>query len=136
MGKPCDSIGILRTSELRRKRPFLSGKEWETESVIDIYPLHREKVEELRGASHVFVFYPLSGETSDGSSVGEAGVRPETSTGEENKERAIGRLVLRLNGILGSLLVVQGIELRDRTPILDIRPFRVDSRLCPADCLY
>ena len=101
------------------------------ESVIDIFPLHRGRVEELRGASHVFVFYPLPCEGEEQRPVEGGGGSLSAGSGS-----MIGRSVLRLNGILGSLLVVAGIEMNDRTPILDIRPFRVDSRLCYADSFY
>ena len=130
MRKQDNFIGVLRTPGTARGEGRVCHQRCEAESVIDIFPLHRGKVEELRGASHVFVFYPLASDAE----------KSHPATGECSGTAAgrspIGRSVLRLSGIIGSLLVVQGIDMLDRTPILDIRPFRVDSRLCYADSLY
>ncbi len=131
MGKVVDCIGILRTPARRCTGGVSRRRGHAVESVIDIFPLHRDRVEELRGASHVFVFYPLPGDGEKQCPVEVGG--KSLSAGNSS---LIGRSVLRLNGILGSLLVVAGIDMKDRTPILDIRPFRVDSRLCSADSLY
>lgn len=106
------------------------------EVVIDVFPQHKAMLNELKEFHHVIVLCQLLERAGKGHVV-----TPFLDTerhGIFNSESAkypnpIGFSVMRLKGILGSLMIVQGIDVLDQTPVFDIKPCIADFDMCDVD---
>jgi tRNA-Thr(GGU) m(6)t(6)A37 methyltransferase TsaA len=113
------------------------------ESRIEIFPEYQDALDGLTGFSHIFVLSVLHRLRPD--QVGVLKVKPRrlTSMGFKLEElplvgvfaidsptrpNPIGLSLVRLLRIDGRELFVSGLDLFDRTPILDIKPYRGDYR--------
>ena len=119
------------------------GRELECESRIEIFPEFQDALDGLVGFSHIFVLSFLHRLRPD--QVGVLKVRPRRlmSKGFKLEElplvgvfaidsptrpNPIGLSLVKLLRIDGRELFVSGLDLFDRTPILDIKPYRTDYR--------
>ena len=119
------------------------GHELECESRIEIFSEFQDALDGLSGFSHIFVLSFLHRLRSD--QVGVLKVRPRRllSRGFKLEElplvgvfaidsptrpNPIGLSLVKLLRIDGRELFVSGLDLFDRTPILDIKPYRGDYR--------
>ena len=119
------------------------GRELDCESRIEIFPEFQDALDGLSGFSHIFVLSFLHRLRPD--QVGVLKVRPRRlmSKGFKLEElplvgvfaidsptrpNPIGLSLVKLLRIDGRELFVSGLDLFDRTPILDIKPYRDDYR--------
>ena len=124
--------------EIRRRR-----RELDCESRIEIFPEFQDALDGLTGFSHIFVLSVLNRLRPD--QVGVLKVRPRRlmSKGFKLEElplvgvfaidsptrpNPIGLSLVKLLRINERELFVSGLDLFDRTPILDIKPYRDDYR--------
>ena len=118
-------------------------RELDCESRIEIFPEFQDALDGLSGFSHIFVLSVLHRLRPD--QVGVLKVRPRRlmSKGFKLEElplvgvfaidsptrpNPIGLSLVKLLRIDGRELFVSGLDLFDRTPILDIKPYRDDYR--------
>ncbi|MGA2790545.1 MAG: tRNA (N6-threonylcarbamoyladenosine(37)-N6)-methyltransferase TrmO [Candidatus Bathyarchaeia archaeon] len=118
-------------------------RELDCESRIEIFPEFQDALDGLTGFSHIFVLSFLHRLRPD--QVGVLKVRPRRllSKGFKLEElpvvgvfaidsptrpNPIGLSLVKLLRIDGRELFVSGLDLFDRTPILDIKPYRDDYR--------
>ena len=114
--------------------PFQSGGSG-IEVVIDIFPQHQTMLNGLKKCHHLIVAYHCHGQGKNGHV--ETPFRNTDKHGIFASESAkyrkpLGLSLIRLKGILGSLLIVQGIDVLDQTPVLDIKPYINDFDMCDA----
>jgi tRNA-Thr(GGU) m(6)t(6)A37 methyltransferase TsaA len=118
-------------------------RELDCESRIEIFPEFQDALDGLAGFSHIFVLSVLHRLRPD--QVGVLKVRPRRlmSKGFKLEElplvgvfaidsptrpNPIGLSLVKLLRIDDRELIVSGLDLFDRTPILDIKPYREDYR--------
>ena len=84
-----------------------------TEVVIDVFPPHRALLDEIKEYHYVSVMY-----------------QPHKKM-EQARPPALS--ILRLKGILGSLVIVEGADVLDRTPVLEIKAYIAGFDGCYAE---
>ena len=137
--RPIGEVRVQASDDEVRGR----GRELECESRIEIFPEYQDALDGLNGFSHIFVLSVLHRLRSD--QVGVLKVKPRRlmSKGFKLEElplvgvfaidsptrpNPIGLSLVKLLRIDGRELFVSGLDLFDRTPILDIKPYRGDYR--------
>ena len=123
----CRAVGVIRT-------PFSNPASTPIQSIfstargtVEIYPGFRDGLIALAGFSHVILIYRFhraaSEELSERPLIDGAEPHGIFATRHFNRPNRLGISVARLIGIDGRRIVVEGIDLLDETPILDIKPY-------------
>ena len=97
-----------------------------SKGIIEIFPEFSEGLKDLEGFSHIFLIYDFH--LSKGFSLK---VKPFLddvergifSTRAPKRPNNIGLSILNIDGIEGNKILVSGIDIIDKTPVLDIKPF-------------
>jgi len=106
------------------------------EGVVDVLPEYSEGLKDLEGFSHVYVLYHLH------EIVGyDLMVKPFLDTNRHGifatrspkRPNPIGLSVMRLTGISGNSVLLEGVDVLDQTPVIDIKPYVADFDRCDAD---
>ena len=106
------------------------------EGSIEVLPQFREGLKDLEGFSHVIVLYHLH--LIKGY---ELRVKPFLDTTDHGifatrspkRPNAIGLSVMLLKEVLEDGVVLDGIDVLDQTPVIDIKPYVPDFDHCTAD---
>lgn len=93
---------------------------------VEVYPSYAEGLRDLEGFSHVILLYHF-----DRAGTPCMRVKPYLDTAERgvfatrapNRPNAIGLSVVGLRGRLDNILEVEGLDVLDGTPLLDIKPY-------------
>jgi len=130
-------IGVIRSSHLRPEATpaqpvFATG----CVGMVEIFPAFVEGLRDLEGFSHVYLIYHLH--RADGVRLT---VKPFLQDKEHGifatrapwRPNPIGMSIVRLVGRDANILQVEGIDVLDGTPLLDIKPYakrfdRIDTR--------
>lgn len=137
--RPVGEVRVQVSDEDIKRR----SHELECESRIEIFPEYEDALEGLTGFSHIFVLSFLDKLRPD--QVGVLKVKPRRLTNKgfnleelplvgvfaidsPTRPNPIGLSLVKLLRIDGRELFVSGLDLFDRTPILDIKPYRGDYR--------
>jgi tRNA-Thr(GGU) m(6)t(6)A37 methyltransferase TsaA len=133
-------IGLVRTSASKDDVRLRSK---ESESTIEIYPEFQDAIDGLQGFSHIFVlsyFNQLRPEQigplkvkprrllAKGFSLEELPLVGVFAIDSPTRPNPIGLSLVQLVQIEGGRLTVRGLDCFDRTPVLDIKPYRADYR--------
>ena len=130
-------IGVIRTPFTRREgMPVQPAGAVGIKGTVELWAEYEEGLEDLDGFSHVVLLYHL-----DRSSGFELKVVPFLDTVERGvfatraprRPNPIGLSVVRLDRIEGHVLHVDGVDVLDRTPLLDLKPY-VPAFDGPEDC--
>jgi len=119
-------IGFVRS----RIRSFLPPEEFKgIESEILILPCFEKALEGLKEEPLILVLFRFH--LSEGFSMkvhprGDANrpLKGVFATCSPNRPNHIGLSLVKLNGVHGSTLSVEGLDALDGTPVIDIKPFR------------
>jgi tRNA (adenine37-N6)-methyltransferase len=128
-----ESIGVIRT-------PFAEGDEIPIQPAfsqvigqVEVYPEYVEGLQDIEGFSHIILVYALH--RSIGYSLRvkpflDCRLRGVFATRHPRRPNPIGLSVVRLVTRRGAVLEVEGIDVLDGTPLLDIKPYvpEFDSR--------
>lgn len=130
-------IGFIRSpftklSEMPIQPPGAAG----IEGRVELLPEFVEGLQDLEGFSHIVLLYLF-----DRSSGYELKVVPFLddrphglfATRAPKRPNPIGMSVVGLNRVEGSTLYIAGVDVLDRTPLLDIKPF-VPAFDAPTNC--
>jgi tRNA-Thr(GGU) m(6)t(6)A37 methyltransferase TsaA len=119
-----DAIGFVH-NEVTKPRP----KGWdEVESVIEVKPIHRARLERIDAYSHVLVIFymdlceeapekPERMKLASGNSYGILATRSQL------RPNHLGVSAVRVVSLEGAALRVSGLDAIDGTPVLDIKPY-------------
>ncbi len=108
----------------------------DVEGSIEVLPEYSEGLKDLEGFSHVYVLYHLH------EIVGfDLMVKPFLdndrhgifATRSPKRPNSIGLSVMRLKGVANNSVFLEGIDVLDRTPVIDIKPYVADFDRCDAD---
>ena len=123
-------IGIIHSPFKRREgTPIQPSGATGIKATIEVFPQYAEGLQDLEGFSHVILLYhfhltgayrlkvkPFLDDAERGVFATRAPVRPNP----------IGLSVVRLIQIEGATLYVEDVDIIDRTPLLDIKPYVPD----------
>lgn len=93
---------------------------------VEVFPEYAEGLEDLGGFSHIYLLYHL-----DRSDKTRLKVKPFLQDAERGvfatrapcRPNAIGMSIVRLTRIEGPILHVEGLDVLEGTPLLDIKPY-------------
>jgi tRNA-Thr(GGU) m(6)t(6)A37 methyltransferase TsaA len=120
-------IGYVRSPYSETSQiPKGCGAEHEAEGVLDLLPEYEQGLTDIDGFSHLFVLWLF--DRVDGFDLL---ATPPTDTRQHGvfatrsprRPNPIGQTVVRLLGRDGCKLRVAGVDMLDRTPILDLKPY-------------
>ena len=132
-----NAIGYFKTPFQKVKgMPIQPVGGYGIEGVIEVLPEYRQGLLDLEGFSHVFVIYHLH--KIEGFDII---VKPFLDTNQHGifatrspkRPNPIGMSVMRLKCISGLSVHLEGIDVLDNTPVIDIKPYVADFDCCNAD---
>ena len=119
-------IGFIHTPfKHKRDVPIQSSRSGES-GRVEVFPEFQEGLQDLEGFSHIFllyIFHKSSGYTLRVRPFLDTAERGLFSTRYPARPNPIGLSVVRLRELRGNLLYVDGIDVLDGTPLLDIKPY-------------
>ena len=106
------------------------------EGIIDILPEFRKGLVDLEGFSHAYVLYHLHEIRGY-----DLMVKPFLdkdrhgifATRSPKRPNPIGLSVMRIKEVREASVLLEGIDVLDRTPVIDIKPYVVDFDRCDAE---
>lgn len=110
-----------------------------TEVVIDIFPQHKALLADIKKSYYVTVMFQPHKNTEDAHLVtsSDKTERNDNITipaTEQAKQPALS--VFRLKGILGSLVIVEGVAVLDRTPVLEIKAYSAGLDIPTSNAIF
>ncbi|MGD8561864.1 MAG: tRNA (N6-threonylcarbamoyladenosine(37)-N6)-methyltransferase TrmO [Desulfarculaceae bacterium] len=125
---PLYPIGRVRSPYNAEHRPPPQGPEHEVESVIELDSRWQQGLEGLAPGDHFWVLCHFDQAGPPKLKVHPRGDRSRPLTGMFNsrsphRPNPISLTLVRLLKIEGCRLTVQGLEMMDGTPVLDIKPY-------------
>jgi tRNA (adenine37-N6)-methyltransferase len=120
-------IGIIRTHHLSKEEcPIQPAFAAEAEGQVELFRKYEAGLKDIETFSHIYPFYPLD-------RAGEIEMVRSTFLDDEPhgiyasrhpcRPNGIGMSIVRLLGREENILRVQGVDMLDGTPLLDIKPY-------------
>jgi len=133
-------VGVVRTNASEEE---IKNRKDKIESVIEIHPEFEEGLEGLAGYSHIFILSYLHKLRPD--QIGPLKVKPRRllrrgfkpeeipevgvfALDSPTRPNPIGLSLVKVARIVGTRILVSGLDLFNDTPVLDIKPYRGDYR--------
>jgi tRNA (adenine37-N6)-methyltransferase len=123
----CPVIGHIRTPFANKKGcPIQSIYSENAQGRIEILPEYAPALQDVEGFTHIYLLYQMD-------RAGEIKLIRPTFLDENPhglfasrhpcRPSAIGLSIVRLTGVDGDVLTVEGVDMLDNTPLLDIKPY-------------
>lgn len=103
---------------------------------IQVLPEYRGGLKDLEGFSHVFVLYHLheiKGYDLMVKPFLDNACHGIFATRSPKRPNPIGLSVMRLTGVTDQSVLLEGVDVLDQTPVIDIKPYVADFDRCDAD---
>ncbi|MCT8336171.1 tRNA (N6-threonylcarbamoyladenosine(37)-N6)-methyltransferase TrmO [Methanoculleus sp. Afa-1] len=124
---PCRAIGIARTPFSDPAATPIQAAFSTARGTVEVYPEFRDGLAALAEFSHIILIYRFhraaGEELSERALIDGAEPHGIFATRHFNRPNRLGISVVRLTGIEGATLTVEGLDLLDGTPVLDIKPY-------------
>jgi tRNA-Thr(GGU) m(6)t(6)A37 methyltransferase TsaA len=122
-------IGIIHSPFTDKSQMPIQASRFQAKGVVEIYPEYAEGLQDLEGFSHIFLLYAFH--KSSGYSLLvkpflDDHLRGLFATRYPARPNPIGLSVVRLIGRQGNTLEIEGVDMLDSTPLLDIKPYVPD----------
>ncbi|GAB6094336.1 tRNA (N6-threonylcarbamoyladenosine(37)-N6)-methyltransferase TrmO [Desulfatiferula olefinivorans] len=120
-------IGVIRTPfQNREGMPIQPTGAEQTRGTVELMPQYVEGLNDLDGFSHIILLYQFH--LSDTFTLTVTPFMDTTPRGlfatrAPRRPNPIGLSIVRLTGVRGPVLDVEGIDVVDKTPLLDIKPY-------------
>jgi tRNA-Thr(GGU) m(6)t(6)A37 methyltransferase TsaA len=122
-------IGVIRTSYSVKSETPIQPVFSPSPGRVELFPQYSDGLDDLDGFSHIFLVYLF-----DRSDNFQLIVKPFLddhphglfSTRHPNRPNPIGISIVKIIGINGNSVMVEGIDVLDNTPLLDIKPYIPD----------
>ncbi len=130
-------IGYFRTPYKEVKgMPIqpIGGKD--VEGYIEVLPEFSAGLKDLEGFSHVIVLshlHKIVGHDLIVKPFLDTKLHGIFATRSPKRPNPVGLSIMRLKAISGSRVILQGIDILDQTPVIDIKPYVADFDQCNAD---
>lgn len=123
----CHPIGVIHTPfQNREGMPIQPTGARRTRGTIEVYPEYTEGLRDLDGFSHIILLYQFHLSETYSLIVTpfmDTTPRGLFSTRAPRRPNPIGLSIVRLLGVKDHALSVEGIDVIDGTPLLDIKPY-------------
>ena len=120
-------IGTIRSPHIEREgMPIQPRGAKDVAGTVEIFPEYAEGLKDLSGFSHVILLYHFH--KSEGFSLTvtpfmDTEKRGLFATRAPRRPNPIGLSIVRLVKVEGNILTLEGVDVLDGTPLLDIKPF-------------
>jgi tRNA-Thr(GGU) m(6)t(6)A37 methyltransferase TsaA len=122
-------IGIIHSPFTEKSITPIQASRSQARGTVEVYPEFAEGLQDIEGFSHIFLLY-IFHESSGYSLL----VKPFLdnrlhglfSTRYPARPNQIGISVVRLTARRGNFLDIEGLDMLDCTPLLDIKPYNPD----------
>ena len=130
-------IGVIHSPFTDTSQTPIQASRSQATGFVEIYPEFAEGLQDLEGFSHIILFYVFHESTGYSLQVKpflDDQLRGLFATRYPARPNQIGFSVVRLISQIGSVLEVEGVDVLDGTPLLDIKPYvpefdiRADTR--------
>ncbi len=125
-----DQIGIVHSRFTEQEGTPIQGKMAPEETAeVEIFDEFVEGLKDLDGFSHIYLIYRFDRIEKTANLVKpylDTEVRGVFSTRSPRRPNPIGLTVVRLASVNGNRIKVSGVDLLDKTPIIDIKPYIPD----------
>jgi tRNA-Thr(GGU) m(6)t(6)A37 methyltransferase TsaA len=122
-----DAIGIIRSSFTNPQETPIQSALTKAPGRVEVFSGYKDGLQHLEGFSHLILIYLFH--SADSETLLEKplvdGDEPHGifSTRHFNRPNRIGLSVVRLMSIEGNSLFIEGTDILDGTPLLDIKPY-------------
>jgi tRNA-Thr(GGU) m(6)t(6)A37 methyltransferase TsaA len=128
-------IGIIHTPFTSKEQTPIQSARSQAAGQVEVFPEYEDGLQDLDGLSHIFLFYVFH--VSQGYDLK---VKPFLddqlhglfSTRYPRRPNPLGLSVVCLIARHGHVLDVEGVDMLDGTPLLDIKPYMPDFDVHPA----
>ncbi|MCK9278394.1 MAG: tRNA (N6-threonylcarbamoyladenosine(37)-N6)-methyltransferase TrmO [Methanoculleus sp.] len=131
----CTAIGVVRTPFSDPTATPIQAVFSTVRGTVEVYPEFRDGLSALAEFSHIILIYRFhraaSEELAERPLIDGAKPHGIFATRHFNRPNRLGVSVVRLAGIDGTTLAVEGVDLLDGTPVLDIKPYIPDFDCVP-----
>jgi tRNA-Thr(GGU) m(6)t(6)A37 methyltransferase TsaA len=122
-------IGVIHSPFIKKSQTPIQSTRSRARGSVEVYPEFAAGLQDLDGFSHIILLYIFH--RSDGYSLR---VKPFLDHQERglfatrypSRPNPIGLSIVRLESIQGNILNIEGIDVLDETPLLDIKPYVPD----------
>ena len=122
-------IGIIHTPFTDKAQTPIQASRSEATGFVEVNPDYAEGLQDLDGFSHIILLYVFH-ESSDWSLLVKPflddQLRGLFATRYPARPNQIGMSVVKLISQIGPVLEVEGVDMLDGTPLLDIKPYVPD----------
>ncbi len=119
-------IGIIHSPFTDKSLTPIQASRSQAKGTVEIHPEYAEGLQDLEGFSHIFLLY-IFHKSSDYSLLVKPFLDDQLhglfATRHPCRPNPIGISVVRLVGQQGNILEVEGVDVLDGTPLLDIKPY-------------
>ena len=128
-------IGIIHSPFHEKEQTPIQPSRSQTQGRVEVYPEFAAGLEDIEGFSHIillYVFHQSSGFTLQVKPFLDDRLHGLFATRYPKRPNPIGISVVRLARREGNILQIEGVDVLDGTPLLDIKPYVSEFDLRPA----
>ena len=120
-------IGIIHTEYIEQKFTPIQGFYSKSTGTVELFPEYTAGLKDLEGFSHIILIYHFH-RAGKPSLITHPFIDYKAERGifairHYNRPNPIGLSIVRLAGIKDNILEIDGIDVLDGTPLLDIKPY-------------
>jgi tRNA-Thr(GGU) m(6)t(6)A37 methyltransferase TsaA len=119
-------IGIIHSPFTDKSLTPIQASRSDATGFVEIYPDFAEGLQDLEGFSHIILLYFFH-ESTDFSLIVKPFLDDQLhgvfATRYPARPNQIGLSIVKLTSQIGSILQVEGVDMLDGTPLLDIKPY-------------
>ncbi|HLE50521.1 MAG TPA: tRNA (N6-threonylcarbamoyladenosine(37)-N6)-methyltransferase TrmO [Anaerolineales bacterium] len=119
-------IGILHSPFTDKNQTPIQSTRSQVSGYVEVFPEFAEGLKDLEGFSHIillYIFHQSDGYTLQVKPFLDDRLRGLFATRHPCRPNPIGLSIVRLLTRRGNILDVEGVDMLDGTPLLDIKPF-------------
>ncbi len=128
------SIGIIHSPFTDKSQTPIQASRSKAKGVVEVYPEYAAGLQDLEEFSHIFLLYAFH-ESSGYSLLVKPFLDDQRhglfATRYPCRPNPIGLSVVRLTARQGNTLEIEGVDMLDGTPLLDIKPYVPSFDVCP-----
>jgi tRNA-Thr(GGU) m(6)t(6)A37 methyltransferase TsaA len=119
-------IGVIHSPFQEKEQTPIQPSHSQAQGRVEVYPEFAAGLEDIEGFSHIillYVFHQSSGFTLQVKPFLDDRLHGLFATRYPRRPNPIGISVVRLAGREGNILQIEGVDVLDGTPLLDIKPY-------------
>ena len=119
-------IGVIHSPFTDKSQTPIQASRSQAGGVVEVYPEYAHGLQDLEGFSHIillYVFHESAGYALLAKPFLDDQLHGLFATRYPDRPNQIGFSVVALNARKGNMLEIQGVDMLDGTPLLDIKPY-------------